>query len=96
MKILAMTSTFEFPLSPKLFGLHVYTRRPGSSAVVPGFNHNVVLAGSHLHVSVEILAVLLVLQPVIHVNLNGEHSARARDGGMNVNRRSDRRIGRRR
>src|SRR5438445_13448791 len=92
MKILAMTSTFEFPLSPKLFDLYVYTRRPGSSAVVPGLDHDVVRAGSHFQVSIESFAVLLVLQPVIHVNLNGEHGARAGDGGMNGNRGSDRRI----
>src|SRR5436309_8651074 len=86
MKILTMTSTFEFPLSPKLFDLHVYTRRPGSSAVVPGLDHDVVRAGSHFQVSIESLAVLLILQPVIDVNLNGEHGARARDRGVNVNR----------
>src|SRR5204862_6599531 len=92
MKILAMTSTLEFPLSPKLFGLHVYTRRPGSSAVVPGLDRDVVRAGSHCRVSIESLAVLVILQPVSNVNLNGEHGARARAGGMKVNWRRDGRV----
>src|SRR5690349_11964574 len=81
------------PSFPKLFHLYVYTRRPGSSAVVPGLDHDVVRAGSHLQVSIESLAVLLILQPVIHVNLNAEHGARARDRSVNVNWRSDGRIG---
>src|SRR6266581_3162634 len=84
-----------FPLSPKLFDLYVYTRRPGSSAVVPGLDHDVVRAGSHFQVSIESFAVLLVLQPIIDVNLNGEHGARARDRSVNVNWRSDGRVGRR-
>src|SRR5439155_1327528 len=85
MKILAMTSTFESPLFPKLFDLHVYTRRPGSSAVVPGLDHDVVRAGSHFQVSIESFAVLLVLQPIIDVNLNGENGARAGNRSVNVN-----------
>src|SRR5947207_14387546 len=78
-----------------LFHGHVHTRGPSPSTAIPGFGHNVVLAGSHLQVSIESFAVLLVLQPVIDVNLNRERSARAGYRSVNMDRRNDSRVGRR-